>query len=88
MQGTADFHHEIADTLLPEAAPVFDDTTTLDTPIDMLDPQPTLVQLLIRHVLLLRERLAACFLGRRKDLDLGEREGQKAQILQQPTPGR
>ena len=54
----------------------------------MLDPQPTLVQLLIRHVLLLRERLAACFLGRRKDLDLGEREGQKAQILQQPTPGR
>jgi hypothetical protein len=59
MQGTADFHHQIADALLPQAKPVFDDATTLDTAVDMLDPQPTLVQCLVRHVLLPREFLAA-----------------------------
>jgi hypothetical protein len=30
MQGTAKFHHEIADALLPQADVVFDDATTLD----------------------------------------------------------
>ena len=44
MQGTAEFHHEIADALLPQADPVFDDATALDTAVDMLDPQPTAVQ--------------------------------------------
>ena len=43
---------------------------------------------LVGHVLLPRELLAAWFLGRHEDLDVGKREGQKAQILQQPTPGR
>jgi hypothetical protein len=42
VQGTADFHHQIADTFLPQADPVFDDAAALDTAIDMLDPQPTL----------------------------------------------
>jgi len=27
MQGTAQFHHEITDTLLPQPDPVFDDAT-------------------------------------------------------------
>ena len=31
VQGTTDFHHEIADTLLPQPDPVFDDATALDT---------------------------------------------------------
>jgi hypothetical protein len=31
MQGTADFHHHIADALLPQTDPVFDDAATLDT---------------------------------------------------------
>ena len=31
MQGTADFHYEITDALLPQADPVFDDAATLDT---------------------------------------------------------
>ena len=43
MRGTAEFPRQIADTLLPQADPVFDDATTLDTAVDMLDPQPTLV---------------------------------------------
>ena len=47
MQGTAEFHHEITDALLPQADPVFDDATALDTAVDMLDPQPTLVQRLV-----------------------------------------
>jgi hypothetical protein len=52
----------------------------------MLDPQPTLVQRLVRHVLLPRAFLAAGCLGRHEDLHLGQREGQKAQILQEPAP--
>jgi hypothetical protein len=55
VQGTAQFYHEIADTLLPQAAPVFDDATALDAARDMVPPQPTLVTLLVRHVLLPRE---------------------------------
>src|SRR5712691_4884703 len=38
VQGTTEFHHQIADTLLPQADPVFDDATALDTTVDMLDP--------------------------------------------------
>jgi len=38
MERTAEFHHEIADALLPEADPVFDDATALDTAVHMLDP--------------------------------------------------
>jgi hypothetical protein len=44
MQGTAEFHHDIADAFLPQTDPVFDNATALDTPIDMLDPQPAIVQ--------------------------------------------
>jgi hypothetical protein len=35
-----------------------------------------------------RELLAPGFLGRHEDLHLGQREGQEAEILQQPAPGR
>ena len=43
MQGTTDFHHEVADALLPQAESVFDDAATLDTAVDMLDPEPAIV---------------------------------------------
>jgi hypothetical protein len=56
VQGTAELHHEIADALLPQVDPVFHNATTLDAAVDMLDPPP-LVELLVRHVLLSRERL-------------------------------
>src|SRR6266852_3831057 len=52
----------------------------------MLDPQPTLVQRLVGYLLLQRQLLAAGFLGRHEDLDLGQRERQEAQVLQQPAP--
>jgi hypothetical protein len=80
MELTAEFHHEIADALLPQANPVFDDAAALDTTVDMLDPQPTLVQRLVRHVLLPREFLAAGFLGRHEDHHLRECERQEAEI--------
>jgi hypothetical protein len=47
MQGTTAFHHQITDAFLPQADPVFDDAATLDTTVDMLDPEPTLVQRLV-----------------------------------------
>src|SRR5947199_6811104 len=71
VQDTADFHHQIADTLLPQADPIFDDAAALDTPVDMLDPQPTLVQHLVTHLLLQRELLAAWLLGRHEDCTSG-----------------
>jgi hypothetical protein len=57
MEGTAEVPHPIAAAHLPEAASVFDAATALDTAMDMVDPQPTLVELLVRHVLLPREFL-------------------------------
>ena len=86
MQGTADVHHDITDTLLAQTDPVFDDATTLDTPIDMLDPQPAVGERLMRRVLFPRQFLAVRFLGRHEDLDLGQRARQEGQILQQPAP--
>src|SRR6266436_7134025 len=88
VQGTAQFHYEIADALLPQADPVFDDATALHTTVDMLDPEPAVVQGLVSQLLLPRQFLAAWFLRRHEDLHLREREGQETQILQQLTPGR
>jgi hypothetical protein len=59
VQGTTEFHDQIADAFFPQADVVFDDVTALDTAIDMVEPQPTLVKCLVRHVLLPCELLAA-----------------------------
>ena len=88
MQGTADFHHDITDTLLPQTDAVFDNATTLHAAVDMLDPYPAIVQGLVGALLLQRELLATGFLRRHEDLHLGQDKRQEAQILQQPTPGR
>src|SRR5712691_344468 len=45
-----------------------------------------MVQGLVGEFLLQRQFLAAWFLGRHEELHLGQREGQEAQILQEPTP--
>jgi hypothetical protein len=75
VQGTAEIHDQIADTLLPQAHPVFHDATALDTAVAMLDPQPTLGERLVRLLLLPREILTAGLLGRPADRHLREREG-------------
>src|SRR5262245_40845631 len=86
VQGTAELHHEIADALLPQADPVFHNTTPLDAAVDMLDPQPPLVEHLVGQVLLQGQLPTAWLLRRHEDPHLRERERQEAQILQQPTP--
>src|SRR5947208_9391873 len=68
VQGTAEFHHQITDTLLPQANPVFHDATALDTAVDMFNPQPTLVQRLVGPLLLQSELLAREFLRWHQDL--------------------
>jgi len=88
VQGTTEFHHQITDTLFPQADAVLDDATALDTAVDMLDPQPALVERLVGSVLFPCQLLAAGFLQRHEDLDLRERKSQEAQILQQSTPRR
>jgi len=74
VQGTTEFHDQIADAFFPQADAVFHDATPLDTTIDMLDPQSTLVERLVRPLLRPRELLTAGFLGRHEDRYLGERE--------------
>src|SRR5215813_764975 len=88
VQGTAEFHHQIADAVLPQTDAVFDDAATLDTAIDVLNPQPPLVEYLVGQVLLQGQLCTAGLLRRHEDLHLREREGQEAQILQQPTASR
>ena len=88
MQGTAEFHHQITDTRLPQAYPVLHDATALDTAVDVLDAQPTLVERLVRPLLLLCELLAARFFGGHEDVHLRERACQEPEILQEPAPRR
>src|SRR5687768_12747078 len=82
VQGTAQFHHEIADTLLPQSDPVLHDATALDTAVDMLDPEPSIVECLVGPLLFPGQLRTAGFLHRHEDLDLGQRERQETQILQ------
>ena len=88
MQNTADFPSDITNALLPQADPVFDDATTLDTAVDMLDPQSAGVERLVGSLLCQWQFRARWFLRRHEDLHLRKREGQEAEILQQPAPGR
>ena len=88
VQGTAEFHHQITDPLLPQADAVLHDAAALDTAVHMLDPQSTLVERLVRPLLLPRQLLALGFLDRHEDHHLRERERQEPQILQEPAPRR
>src|SRR5262249_53299977 len=71
VQGTAELHHEIADALLPQADPVFHNPTTLDATVDMLDPEPPLMEYLVGQVLLQGQLPTAGLLRRHEDLHLG-----------------
>jgi hypothetical protein len=88
VQGTTELHHQIADALFPQAHPVFHHATPFDAAVDMLDPEPPLVERLVGQVLLQGQLPTAGLLRRHEDLHLREREGQEAQILQQPTASR
>jgi hypothetical protein len=85
VEGAAAVHHELAAAFLPQAAPVFDEATALDTPVDMLNPPPV-GEHLMGSFLLPCQLLAAGLLGRHEDRHLGQRARQEAQLLQQPAP--
>jgi Sigma-70 region 2 len=59
VQGTAEFHDQITDALLPQTDAVFHDATALDTAVDVLDPSSAIVQGLVGSYLLLCAVLAA-----------------------------
>ena len=88
VQGTAEFHHQVTDPLLPQADSVLHETTALDAAVDRLDPEPPLVERLVGQVLLQGQFPTAGLLRRHEDRHLREREGQEAQILQQSAPRR
>ena len=88
MQGTADFHDQIADTDLPKAAGVVDDATALDTAVDMLDAHATARDASIRGLLRASEFASPGLARWHDDLDMVERKGQEAKILEQPATRR
>ena len=59
MQGTAEFHDQITAALFPQTEPVFDDATTLHTPVDMLDAELAVVQGLVGQLRLSRQLLTS-----------------------------
>jgi hypothetical protein len=87
MQCAADFHDQIADACLPEAAGVMDDAAALDAAVDVLNAHATAGDPTIRGFLRAREGLATRLPGRHDDFDVVERKRQEAQILQQAAPG-
>jgi hypothetical protein len=85
MQRTADFHDQIADARLPEAAGVMNDAAALDAAIDVLNAHATTGDTPIRRFLCAREGPAPRLPGRHDDLHVVERERQEAEILEQPA---
>ena len=85
MQGAADFHDQITDARLPQAAGVVDDAAALDAAVDVLDADAAACNPAIGGFLRPREGSAPWLLGRHDDLDVVEREGQEAEILEQPA---
>ena len=81
VQGTAECHHQSADTFFPQAEAVLHHATALDTAVHVLDAQPAVISRLVRPLLRPRELLAAGCLRRHEDLHLRKRTRQKAQIL-------
>jgi hypothetical protein len=86
MQRTADFHDQITDARLPQAAGVVDDPTALDAAVDMLDAHAPAGDASIRRFLGTREGPAPRLLGRHDHVDVWERKRQEAEILEQPAP--
>ena len=81
VQGAAEFHHQIADPLLPQAQPVFDDPAALDTAVDVLEAATAIMEGLVGPLLLQGEFLTAGFLRGHEDLHRRERERQEPEIL-------
>jgi hypothetical protein len=88
MQATAHFHDHLSCPRLPEAADVVDDAAALDATVHLLDPHPAPCDAPIDRFLRTREGSPPRLLGRHEHFDLGEHQGQTAQILKPPAPCR
>jgi hypothetical protein len=82
MQCTADFHEQIADARLPQAAGVVDDAAGLDAAVDVLEAHATARDAPIRRVLRAREGPAPRLPRRHDAVDPVERTRQDAEILE------
>jgi hypothetical protein len=81
MQRRADFHQQIADARLPQAAGIVDAAATLDAAVDVLDAHVTARDAPIRRFLRAREGPAPRLPRRHDDVDPVERRRQEAEIL-------
>jgi len=85
MPRTANFHEQIADARLPQAADVGDDAAPLDATVDVLEVHATTGETPMRSLLRACAPPASRLPGRHDALYPGERAGQEAQIMA-PSP--
>jgi hypothetical protein len=88
MQCTADFHEQLADARLSEAAGIMDNTAALDATVDMLDAHAPTGEAPIRRFLRACELPSSRLPGWHDDVDRVECERQEAQILEPSTACR
>ena len=88
MQCTADFHDQVADARLSEAAGIVDNTAALDATVDMLDAHASTGDAPIRGLLRACEPPSSRLPRRHDDLNLVQHKRQEAQILEQPASRR
>jgi hypothetical protein len=74
MQRTADFHDQVADARLPEAAGVVDHAAALDAAVDVCEAHAATGQASMGGFLAAREGSASGLACRHADLDRVERE--------------
>ena len=82
MQRTADFHHQVTDAGLPEAADVVDDAAALDAAVDVLDAHTPAGNAPLGGFLPACEGAPPRLLRRHDHLDRRKRKRPKAEILE------
>jgi hypothetical protein len=85
MQATTDFHDQITDTRLPQAAGVVNHATAFDAAVDVLNTHAAAGDASIHGFLGARQGSSSRFAGRHDGFHLVQGERQEAQILEQPA---
>jgi hypothetical protein len=85
MQATADFHDQITDPRLAQAAGVVHNATALDAAVDVLNPHAAAGDAPIRGFLGARQGASSWFAGGHDGFHLVQGERQEAQVLEQPA---
>lgn len=87
VEPTGDFHDKVTDGRTPDSQRILDHAAALHTTVDMLNAHPSAGQCLIGRLLFRCERAPTRLFGRLPHLHPIQREGQKAQILEQLAVG-